>query len=87
MGYSSKGCREIRNKVDKQFYATKTVVNNIYQPCYNQKISSTQKYVLQGRRMKNMIGEFQTCEDLKGIYHFFNQPLIFRELHVDPIRY
>jgi len=58
MGYSSQACKDIRNKVDKQFYVTKTVINNIYQPCYNQKISSSQKYVLQGRRMKNVVGEF-----------------------------
>jgi len=58
LGYSSQACKDIRKKVDKQFYATKTVINNIYQPCYNQKISSSQKYVLQGRRMKNIVGEF-----------------------------
>ena len=58
LGYYSAGCKDIRNKVDKQFSATKTVINNIYQPCYNQKISSPQKYVLQGRKMRNMVGEF-----------------------------
>lgn len=58
LGYGSSGCRDIRKKVDKQFAATKTVINNIYKPCYHQKIKSATKYLLQGRKMKKTVGDF-----------------------------
>ena len=72
MGYASEGCKEIRQQIEKQFDAMLTVINNIYQPCYHQKIPYLPK-ILQGRKT---IKSFETCEDLLGIYHFFNKPLM-----------
>ena len=47
-----------------------TVINNIYQPCYHQKIDKVPK-TLQSRRSKKTT---ETCEDIKGIINFFNEP-------------
>lgn len=83
LGYSSKGCRDIRKKVDAKFDQTLTVINNIYQACTHQNIPYLPRE-LQGRRN---FRSFTTCEDLLGIYHFFNEPTIFSILHVDPVKW
>jgi len=49
LGYHSSQCKEIRNTIDAKFAETLTVINNIYQPCYHQKISNVPK-ALQSRR-------------------------------------
>jgi serine carboxypeptidase-like clade II len=83
LGYGSEGCKEIRKIVDKKFGETLTQINNIYSPCSHQEIPYLPK-VLQGR---NSIKAFTTCDDLMGIYHFFNEPEMFTHLHVDPIKF
>jgi hypothetical protein len=39
---------------------------------------------IQGRKT---LRDFTTCEDLKGIYNFFNEPTMHTYLHVDSVKY
>lgn len=85
MGYHSQACAQLRNVSDTKFEKTLTVINNIYQPCYHQTIPFRPQTVsLQGRTSRK---DFQTCEDLKGIMLFFNEPAISAYLHVEPIQF
>ena len=86
LGYRTAGCRQIRQLVDAKFDSTLSNINNIYQPCFHQKIPKSTRFQLQSK-IRKTVGDFQTCDDLKGIYHFFNQPLMFEYLHVDPVSY
>lgn len=88
LGYHSAQCIALRKILDKKFEDTKTSILNIYSPCYYQTSSSNEEKVLRqsGRYTKVSIDE-GSCEDSLGIHHFFNQPLMFEKLHVNPIRF
>jgi hypothetical protein len=90
LGYNSAECKRLRAIQDKKFDATETVINNIYQPCYHQKIpSASPPKFLQNRRksLGGKLDDSETCEDLKGIYHFLNEPTMQAHLHVDFRKY
>jgi len=88
LGYNSTGCLTIRKKVDGNFAKTQTVINNIYQPCYHQTIPFLpQNQAIKLQQGRKHVKSFESCEDLLGIYQFFNDPLIFAELHVKPIKF
>jgi serine carboxypeptidase-like clade 2 len=85
LGFYSPGCKERRDISDALFAKTLTVINNIYQPCYHQKIPfAPQPTTLQGR---NSPTAFETCEDLIGIMNFLNSPSMHVWLHVDSVVY
>jgi hypothetical protein len=59
LGYRSAECVRLRGIQDKKFADTMTVINNIYQPCYHQKIPfAPVPKVLQGRSSDS---DFETC--------------------------
>jgi carboxypeptidase C (cathepsin A) len=68
-GYESKGCQDIRSRLDGQFNKTNTPKNNIYKYCTFQKIEDTGPEI---------------CWDIKGIYKFLNDANIQKKLHVKP---
>lgn len=84
LGYHSSACEERRKIIDDKFATTMTSINNIYKPCTHQEIPYLPK-VIQGRRKTSRA--YTTCDDLLGIYHFFNEPEMYLHLHVDPIKW
>lgn len=86
LGYNSPQCIEIRTVLDTKFQATKTSILNIYAPCYYQTTNKSRKLKQSGRFTKVNIDE-GSCDDSRGILHFFNDPLIFQKLHVNPIHF
>ena len=89
LGYHGEACNGIRDRLDKKFAATNTSLLNIYLPCFYDKSTSqpNKKYkILQsGKRLD--LADFVDCDDHVGIDHFFNEPLIHAQLHVDPVHY
>lgn len=42
LGYGSDECRRLRNITDREFDDTKTIINNIYEPCWYQTIPNSE---------------------------------------------
>ena len=86
LGYTSAECKRLRGIQDKKFDQTLTVVNNIYQPCYHQKIPTGPVPRFLQSKLKGP-NDYETCEDLKGILSFLNEPTLQNHLHVDYTKY
>ena len=81
LGYGSDGCKAYRKNIDAQFAKTLTVINNIYQPCYHQVINDRPQVM--GLQSRSKLRASETCDDLKGILGFLNEPLVQVHLHVN----
>lgn len=55
LGYGGEGCEEVRKLADKAFAGTKTQINNIYAPCFNQAIPNLPRKYLQSSLKRTML--------------------------------
>lgn len=75
LGYHSEECQKIRDVLDGKFVKAKTSILNIYSPCYEQNITtSNSKRFRQNGRYTDIDEGF--CDDSLGGMQWFNEPLI-----------
>lgn len=89
LGYNSPQCVEVRKVYDKKFYATNTSLLNLYAPCTYQKVPGVtdKPFVRLPHGKAPTMADGYICEDMYGIYHFFNQPTIQVQFHLEPQKF